>query len=274
MSSGDLRRLARKALPGGVRRAGWSALDRVGRLQQAAFERRLGVRTEAESSLDDDTLGSDRNGYEGCEWIPVRRALRSSRPPDDDVFVDLGSGTGQGLLIAAGLPYRSVTGIELDPVLHQLAQENLARAMPRLRCTQVRSVSADVLEWELPDDVSTVFLFSPFTGEVFTQALARVLASYDRRPRPLRVVYAYPWEHDWLVSTGRVRVEDVLPAQWPTRPWWWRTTWVIVTYRVVPEGQGRLEPPQLRRRLYRPQRAIARWSGPNGNQDRVTRRDS
>jgi hypothetical protein len=114
----------------------------------------------------------------------------------------------------------------------------------------------------VPDDVSTVFMYCPFYGAVFHQALGQVFESYDRSPRPLRLVYAYPWEHNWLLQTGRVVVENVTPAQWPTKPWWWRSGWVIVTYRVVASADGGGPPPRLPRRLFRPTRAVERWSAP------------
>ncbi len=106
-------------------------------------------------------------------------------------------------------------------------------------------------------------MYSPVTGDVFHATMERVFASFDRRPRPLRLIYAFPWEHNWLIRSGRVVVEDVRPAWWPAEPWWWRTAWVIVTYRIIERGAPTPPAPSLPRRLFRPQRAIDRWRGPN-----------
>lgn len=231
-------------------------------LQQRRFERRLGVSTSGLVHPEED-LSSERVFYEGSQWRPVHRALAALRPGPSDVLVDLGSGKGQVLLVAARLPFGRVVGVERDPELHRTAVANLTRARSRLRCRDVRPVCADAVDHELPDDTSVVFLYCPFLGDVFRAAMERVLESYDRRPRALHLVYDYPWEHDWLLSTGRVQVVDVRPSQSPALPWWWRTDEVIVTYRVV--GGRDDQVPPLPRAL-RPPQALARWSRPNGQQ--------
>jgi hypothetical protein len=121
-------------------------------------------------------------------------------------------------------------------------------------------LSIDALAWSLPDDASVVFMYCPFIGLLFHEVLSGVFDSYDRRPRDLFIVYCFPFEHNWLLSTGRVEVEGVLPAKWPTMPSWWRSSWVILTYRVIPHGhldQGRFRPRVSRTA---PEQ---RWSGPN-----------
>lgn len=273
LGGADSRSTLRRLVPGPLRRTLWWSTGRLEAMQQTAFERRLGVRTTGHVYLYDaesETVG-DNVFYEGCQWLPLRRTLRDLGAGAGDVFVDLGSGKGQALLIAGLLPVDRVVGIDLVDDLTQVARRNLAAARRRLHCRSAEAVTADVLAWPVPDDVSIVFLYCPFFGEVFDTAVRRLLDSYDRRPRPLRIVYAFPWEHNRLLSTGRVAVEAVHPAQWPARPWWWRTGWTIVTYRVVDAGTVPAPPPHLPRRLFRPPRAVERWSVPNDQRFRLYR---
>ena len=72
------------------------------------FDRLLGVST-ARSVSTENTRG-DNIRYEACQWLPVRRMLKSLAPSPSDIFVDLGSGKGKTVLIAALLPYRRVVG--------------------------------------------------------------------------------------------------------------------------------------------------------------------
>lgn len=255
-----------------MRKALWDSAADLARLQQRVFERWLGVSTTGQRYLDELGLcDADRVHYEECQWLPTCRALKTLGPGPADVLVDLGSGKGQALLIAGLLPYGRVIGVELAEELTQAARRNIAAARPRLKAAEVEAVTDDVLSWKVPDDLSVVFMYCPFMGEVFHRTAERIFASFDANPRPLHIVYDYPWEHDWLLATGRVVVEDVLPAQWPPKPWWWRSGWAIVVYRVVPEGQGGPGRPNVRRRLLRPRRALARWSGPNEHVFKLTR---
>ena len=44
----------------------------------------------------------------------------------------------------------------------------------------VEIVATDATQYELPDDVTIIFMFCPFTGSVFEQVIERVLASVSR----------------------------------------------------------------------------------------------
>jgi SAM-dependent methyltransferase len=206
--------------------------------QQRAFQRWLGVSTIGNVYHQDGVAKSGQVFYTGSQWVPVRRALQRLGPGPTDVFVDLGAGKGQALLIAALLPYGRVIGVEVDEELSRTASLNVGKARSRLRTPAVEVVRADALAWPVPDDASIIFMYCPFVGELFYRVLERVFESYDRSPRHLFIVYSFPFEHNWLLSTGRVEVENVLPARWPTRPGWWKNNWVIVTYRVVPRSRS------------------------------------
>ncbi|MFN2467693.1 MAG: trans-aconitate 2-methyltransferase, partial [Gaiellaceae bacterium] len=189
-------------------------------------------------------------------------------PDPGDVFADLGCGKGPAVIVAARLPFQRVIGVELAPDLSEIARENVERARNHLRSPAVTIVTADMLDWPIPDDLSVVYLYCPVVGDTFSRLAERLIASYDASPRRLRIVYNYPWEHNRLLGTGRVRVTDVSPARWPARPRWWEGSQAIVTYELVPEGALR-QPvaPSGRRR----DAALERWSGPNDTTFRLHR---
>lgn len=238
------------------------------RAQGRIFDRLLGVSTTEQVVTEGSvvTAGGENSDYETSRWLPVLRAIMKLSPSRSDVFVDLGSGKGTVLLMAALLPFRRVIGVEIDEQLSEQARRNVERARVRLRA-EVEVVTASVLEWPIPDETSAVFMFNPFIGQTFRAAADQVFASYGRRPRALHILYYYPWEHDWLLSTGRVVVDDVRPSAWPAGPRWWQGGKVIVSYRVVPEGS---QPGSPHRRLKRRGRALQRWSKPNGQRFALT----
>jgi hypothetical protein len=230
-------------------------------LQQQLFDSWLGVSTlESGPRLVEP---GDNRPYDGCQWLPVRRALRDLAPCSSEVSVDLGAGKGRFLLIAGRLPYRAVTGIEIDEDLALWATRNIERSKRRPRAQVVDCIAADVMEWPIPDDASVIFMYNPFIGPTFRTAVSHIFESYDRRPRKLHIVYDYPWEHDWLLSTGRVVVDSVWPRSWPARLRWWLDGNVIVSYRVVSEKKQEHPSPQMRGRSFRSRLALQRWSMPN-----------
>ncbi|MFL5781166.1 MAG: methyltransferase domain-containing protein [Thermoleophilaceae bacterium] len=248
-----------------VRRGVRAAEQRAHRMQRRALERRLGgVDFSGWGFLEDRGIErEDRTPYGYSPWLPIRAALRRLEPGRDDVLVDLGCGKGQALLVAAQFPFRRVIGVEIAEDWAEDARRNAERALPRLVCDDVRIDNSDALEWPIPDDLSVVYMYCPFTGDLFRRALDRLLDARDSRPRPMRLVYNYPWEHNAVLATGRATVVDVRPSLWPTRPRWWMTGNVIVTYELHSQGAPRPEPLAGRGRGRAWANAMERWSGPN-----------
>src|SRR3954466_14494536 len=135
-------------------------------LATVAFERRLNVETEGIVPLSDFGLEHpDRVVYTPSPWRDFRRALPRHDVGDDDVFLDLGAGMGRILVLAARYPFKRVIGVELAPELAAIARRNLASARLRRRVGDTEVITADATTYVVPDDVTVVYLFNPFTGE-------------------------------------------------------------------------------------------------------------
>jgi SAM-dependent methyltransferase len=148
----------------------------------------------------------ERVDYHPSGWLSLRALLRRSEVGPDDVFADIGAGKGRVVYQAArryGL--KRVIGVELSPELAGQARANLKRHRRRLRCHDVEIVTSDALAWEVPDDLTIAYMFRPFTGATFRGVVHNLIASYDRSPRRLRILYVKPEDHASLMDTGRIR---------------------------------------------------------------------
>ena len=104
---------------------------------------------------------------------------------EDDVMVDIGSGMGRAVLMAARRPFKRVIGIERSAELMQIARENVVRGRRRLRCQDIELLTVDALDWEIPDDLTLAYLYCPFPDEVLERVLAKLIHSLDRGPEGL-----------------------------------------------------------------------------------------
>jgi SAM-dependent methyltransferase len=191
-----------------------------GGITDLLFERRLGVRTSGDIELQDLGIAADdREKYRPVGWLILRRILPPSSITTDDVFLDIGSGKGRAVLLAAAYPFRRVIGVELSTQLVDIAQDNVDRRRAMLRCKDVVLVNADAVEYDIPDDVTVVFMNNPLHGASFAAVVEHVLDSYDRRPRTMRIVYANPIEEPALLSTGRIRMVRRTIGFRPGRDW-------------------------------------------------------
>ena len=170
-------------------------------------DRRLGISTAGRITLDRLGLRDpERVSYEPSPWRTLRLVLHPDEVGPDDVFIDVGAGKGRVVLEAAAhYGFGRVIGLELSPELASVARSNVSAMAGLRRRGEVEIIVADATQFRLPDDVTVVFLYNPFRGTIFEQFLTCVVASLDRRPRTLRLIYRAPFEHDRLLRTGRFR---------------------------------------------------------------------
>ena len=201
------------------------------------LERRYGGNTGEYLYLEEIGVedGDTRLWHEASDWLGVRRALARLHPTPDDVFVDYGSGLGRAVLVAAGFPFKRVIGVEIAARMTARAQENVDRNRERIRAREVELVTSDAVAWDVPHDLTVAYFYSPFAEDVFDAVVAKLFASVDEHPRPLRIVYNYPLEHTRLLRTGRVRLLEAVNAIWPRRSV--RRAEVILTYLALPSDE-------------------------------------
>jgi Methyltransferase domain len=168
-------------------------------------------------------------------WGVLGRILRRGEISHEDVFIDIGCGMGPVLVEAAArYDFRRVIGVDIVPEFTQVARETIARGRGRLRCPDVEVTTADVMDYELPDDVTVVYMADPFRGHIFDVALGKLVASVDRHPRRLRIIYNFPVEGGRLERSGRARL--VRYGRRRNRPW--TKALDLAMYELDPSGDG------------------------------------
>ena len=131
-----------------------------------------------------------------CLRLCVRRVHSDFH---DFVFIDLGSGKGRTLLMASEYPFRRIVGVELLPVLHQAARENLSKYHSESqKCFALESICADATEFPLPAEPTVVYLFNPFPEAGLRRVIANLEQSLRAHPRVVYVLYHNPLLEDVL----------------------------------------------------------------------------
>lgn len=149
--------------------------------------------------------------YSATNRLLVSTVFENLEVGPEDVFVDLGCGKGRIVLAAAMHPFKRIVGVEIADELAAVARENVERNRERLRCQEIEIVTHDISDYSIPDDATVLYLYNPFKGEVFKKALANIVASLDRNPRPLTLVYLLPWGDEMVRESGRFDVARRVP---------------------------------------------------------------
>ena len=185
------------------------------------FERGDFIETASEARLEDYGLEDpERIRYVATGRFVVPRVLRRIRVGKDDVFIDFGSGKGRVVYQAARFPFKRVIGVELAEELNRIARYNIDQNRDRVACGAVELVTADAVTYQVPDDVTVAYFYHPFEGRIFARVIANLVASLDRNPRQLRVIYVYPRSADQLLKTGRFELERKMKAPRPALRQW------------------------------------------------------
>jgi SAM-dependent methyltransferase len=154
--------------------------------------------TSAALSWHDRLLGAFHSPYQPTESSLFHEMLGSlQEQPDFDfgqfVFIDLGSGKGRTLLMAADYPFRRIVGVELLPVLHEIAVENLGKyRSDSQKCFTMEAICADATQFDFPADPVVLYLFNPFPESGLRRVLENLERSLREHLRALYVLYHNP----------------------------------------------------------------------------------
>ena len=108
-------------------------------------------------------------------------------------FIDIGSGKGRALLMAADYPFRRVLGIELLPALHRVAQENIKKyKSDSQQCFAIECLLADAGEFTFPPEPTVLYLFNPLPESGLAKLVSNLEHSLREHPRPVFVLYHNP----------------------------------------------------------------------------------
>lgn len=139
------------------------------------------------------------HGYEPTEVPVMRHILRvvaERIDPEGCCFVDLGCGRGRALLMAAGLPFQRVIGVELSPEHCEIARDNVARYRSKSARDALRAAievhCEDATLFSYPKTNLIVYLFNPFRGSVLQRVLDRLVEQRRESGRELYVILSNP----------------------------------------------------------------------------------
>lgn len=167
-----------------------------------------------------------------------------AQPWERFAFVDLGSGKGRAVLLAARLPFLRVLGVELNPALHRIAERNLRRFCGpeplerQVRAESVAVVQGDAATLEYPPMPLVIFLYHPFGAPVLRRCLYGLRRSLRQQPREVWVLYVnaeeeavfrdFPEFRRAWEQTFTMRTEDLLADRHDS------TSERVVAFRYAP----------------------------------------
>jgi len=139
-------------------------------------------------------IGQFHSAYQPTEPALFKEMMASLKIDFQEfTFIDIGSGKGRVLLMAADYPFRRILGIELLPALHRVAQENLsAYKSDSQQCFALETVCGDAREFVFPAEPILLYLFNPLPELALIEVMANLENSLRQFPRVVHLLYHNP----------------------------------------------------------------------------------
>lgn len=195
----------------------WRA--QIARRKALAFDRRYGVDTRMKVPVEemqdvDATLARHAVHYEASTIPKFERAMNVIRRRlgpalNGFTFIDVGSGKGLVVMLAARLPFRAVIGVEMTPELHRIAQANIRLFEQRAKFgAPVQLACMNALEFPLPASDLIAYLYNPFDEDLTQRFVQRLEAAACEHKSRLLVAYINPVHR--RVFAARARFSPLL----------------------------------------------------------------
>lgn len=150
--------------------------------------------TSATVAWRDRLLGTLYSSYQPTDPA-VFHEMMNGLPIDCSqfTFIDLGSGKGRTLLMAAEHSFRRIVGVELLPALHQVAEANIAKHKANSsKESDIQSICADARGFVFPAEPVVLYLFNPLPESGLNEVMENFEHSMRENPRAAYVLYHNP----------------------------------------------------------------------------------
>lgn len=115
--------------------------------------------------------------------------------PRGKVLLDVGSGKGRAMVLAAEAGFSKVIGIEYAPGLVDAAHVNIERVKGRFPGTGFELHDGDAIAFGLPKGVDVAYLFNPFDADMLKRWIETIIGQAES---PLHIIYMHPFFADVL----------------------------------------------------------------------------
>jgi hypothetical protein len=168
--------------------------------------------TGATVSWRDRLLGHFHSPYQPTEPALFREMIESLTQANSKIdfreftFIDIGSGKGRALLMAADYPFRRIVGIELLPELHRVANENVGKYKSDAQeCFAIDCILGDASEFAFPPEPTVLYLFNPLPESGLVKMSGNLERSLREHPRQVFVLYHNPLLEHVLTRSAAFR---------------------------------------------------------------------
>lgn len=169
------------------------------------FDWKYGIDTKIwvshENLIAENNLAIHSGQYQpNCAFV-VKKVLNRLQLSKDQTFIDIGSGKGRILILAAEYGFQNIKGIELSSNLSAIAESNIRTFKSKTNYSgQIQIINTDATKYKFEITDNIIFMYNPFNGIIFEKVIDNIKLSLEKHPRQITIIYMNPTERQMLES--------------------------------------------------------------------------
>lgn len=175
-------------------------------MQEIKGEKKYGINTTGADELKKmERKGIDITHatiYMPVSYIFLEEIFQQLPVSVKDHFLDIGSGKGRAMCMAAHYGFKKVTGIDFSKELCDAAKDNLAITQQRIPALSYEITNNDAFYFKIPADVDCIFFFNPFDEIIMSGVADNILNSLQHHPRKMYIIYVNPLHKQLFTNLG------------------------------------------------------------------------
>ena len=173
------------------------------------WDRLLKIKT---TGRDDSEADPYHYPYEPTPYTVLERMANSGYIGKRNVLIDYGCGKGRvDFFLSYQLRCKTI-GVEYDKRLYEIGLRNKQAAVSG-RTTEF--VLANAENYEVPIEADCFYFFNPFSIEILKHVMGRILVSYYRKVREMKLFFYYPSDEyvSYLMQVEELKFEDEISCK-------------------------------------------------------------
>lgn len=154
---------------------------------------------------------SKSSPYEALNYYILETLLENFRKlfPSEKSILDIGSGKGRVMVVAAHYGFKNITGVDFARELCAAAKRNINKIKAQFRDTTFTIYCKDILNYAIDKNDKVFFLYNPFNNEIMEKFLEKIDHSVKEHSRTIYFIYANPQQKEVLLQNGYTEVFSI-----------------------------------------------------------------
>lgn len=134
------------------------------------------------------------SNYERTNLIIIERLIERNIISNNDIFFDIGCGTGILLFYLAQRGFKFLYGVECDTSLYDICQKNLISYNNITKSSlKINFININIENYIFPSNITIFYLYNPFnTTFLYSLCFKKIYKSYCDNIRKIKVIIFNP----------------------------------------------------------------------------------